>query len=93
MFKLLSLKKRATQVSSPTGKGETPPISAAQETEPERVEERSVPAPFSPEGEDRSLSHEQIAIHAYHRWLERGKPNGTDREDWFEAERQLAATN
>ena len=92
MFRLLSGKKRATQASSPTGKDEAPPTAASRETEPERVEERSVPAPFSPEGEDRNPSHEQIAIHAYHRWLERGKPNGTDREDWFEAERQLAAT-
>jgi Protein of unknown function (DUF2934) len=40
----------------------------------------------------RSPSREQIAIDAYHRWLARGEPIGTDWEDWFEAERELAAT-
>jgi len=32
---------------------------------------------------------EQIAIHAYYLWLERGMPDGSDLEDWYEAERQL----
>ena len=60
--------------------------------EPELVAERSVPAPFSPKGGDRSPSYDQIAIVAYQRWLARGKPHSTDWEDWFAAERQLAAT-
>jgi len=31
----------------------------------------------------------EIAPLAYGLWLARGRPEGTDREDWFEAERQL----
>ena len=31
----------------------------------------------------------QIAVRAYENWEVRGKPAGTDREDWFEAYRQL----
>jgi hypothetical protein len=34
-------------------------------------------------------THEQIAFRAYENWEARGKPAGTDREDWFEADRQL----
>ena len=48
--------------------------------------------PPSSVGRDWSPSREQIAIDAYHRWLARGEPIGTDWEDWFEAERELAAT-
>ncbi|MGZ3471790.1 MAG: DUF2934 domain-containing protein [Isosphaeraceae bacterium] len=57
-----------------------------------RVEERGVPASFSPRKEDRRPSSEQIAIHAYYLWLARGQPVGTDRDDWLEAERRLAAS-
>jgi hypothetical protein len=92
MFKRQSGSKRAAQASSPTAKGETPPTPAVRQAEPKRVEQRGVPTSFSPTGADWSPSQEQIAIHAYHRWLARGKPIGTDWEDWFEAERQLAAT-
>jgi hypothetical protein len=88
MFKKQSARKRAI----PTGKGEAPPSPAARPAEPRRVEPRGVPASSSPRGEDRTASREQVAIDAYHRWLSRGKPDGTDWEDWFEAERQLAAT-
>ncbi|WP_406695615.1 DUF2934 domain-containing protein [Singulisphaera sp. Ch08] len=31
----------------------------------------------------------EVASRAYGIWLGRGRPEGTDREDWFEAERQL----
>ena len=85
-------RKRATQAPSPTDKSETPPASAARETEPLRVEECGVPASFSPRKEDRRPSSEQIAIHAYHLWLARGKPGGTAWDDWLDAERQLAAS-
>ncbi|MGZ3303814.1 MAG: DUF2934 domain-containing protein [Isosphaeraceae bacterium] len=57
-----------------------------------RVEEHGVPASFSPGKEDRRPSSEQIAIHAYYLWLARGQPVGTDRDDWLEAERRLAAS-
>jgi len=35
------------------------------------------------------MSQEQVAILAYEIWLSRGQPEGTDQEDWFEAEGQL----
>ena len=35
------------------------------------------------------LTHERTALRAYENWEARGRPAGTDREDWFEAERQL----
>ncbi len=85
-------RKRATQAPSPTDKSETPPAPPARQTQPLRVEERGVPVSFSPRKEDRRPSSEQIAIHAYHLWLARGQPVGTDRDDWLEAERQLAAS-
>ena len=92
MSKSQSGRKRATQASPPTGKSEPPPAPAPRETEPLRVEESGVPASFRPRREDRSPSAEQIAIHAYHLWLARGQPVGTDWDDWLEAERQLATS-
>ena len=35
--------------------------------------------------------HEQIALFAYARWLERGRPEGSPEVDWFRAERELSA--
>ena len=35
----------------------------------------------------------QIAVRAYEKWEARGKPAETDREDWFEADRQLQEEN
>jgi len=71
-----------------TGRRETPPSPA----EPGRVEEKVVPATLCQDGREWSPSRERVAIHAYHRWLSRGEPIGTDWEDWFEAERQLHPT-
>jgi hypothetical protein len=85
MFKRLFAVLRANR----TGKGETPPTPAASRAEPRRVEEGRVLASSSPTRAERNPSPEQIAVHAYHRWLSRGKPVGTDWEGWFEAERQL----
>jgi DUF2934 family protein len=85
-------RKRATRASSPAGKSEPPPAPAPCETELRGVEASGVPASFRPRREDRRPSSEQIAIRAYHLWLARGQPVGTDRDDWLEAERQLAAS-
>jgi hypothetical protein len=38
-----------------------------------------------------AVNPEQIAILAYEIWVSRGRPDGTDREDWLEAERRLRA--
>lgn len=37
----------------------------------------------------RAASKEDIAVVAYERWLSRGQPQGSDQDDWFEAERRL----
>lgn len=36
-----------------------------------------------------AIPDEEIALVAYGLWLARGRPEGTDREDWSEAERRL----
>jgi len=36
-------------------------------------------------------SNQSIAELAYRLWTERGRPHGSEEEDWLEAERQLAA--
>ncbi len=32
---------------------------------------------------------DQIAKRAYEKWCKRGKPQGTDKQDWYEAEAEL----
>ena len=64
----------------------------AGSTKPKPVEAGGVPASLHPRRESRSPSSETIAFHAYYLWLARGRPVGTDWDDWLEAERQLAAS-
>ena len=93
MSKSPSTRKRATRTSSPTtGENKILPIPAAHSTAPEPVEAAGVPAALHPREEDRRPSSETIALHAYNLWLGRGRPIGTDWDDWLEAERQLAAS-
>jgi hypothetical protein len=49
------------------------------------------PAPHVQAGKGASLSPERIALRAYSLWESRGRPGGTDQQDWYEAERQLRA--
>lgn len=35
------------------------------------------------------VSQEKIAMRAYEKWCQRGKPQGTQMQDWLEAEREL----
>lgn len=51
------------------------------------------PAPAAPVDEAATLSEQDIATLAYQRWLERGCPQGSPEEDWFEAERELQSKN
>ena len=92
MSKSPSTRKRATRTSSPTGENKILPIPAVCSTEPKPVEADDVPAALHPREEDRRPSSETIALHAYNLWLGRGRPIGTDWDDWLEAERQLAAS-
>ncbi len=88
MSKSPSTRKRATRTSSPTGENKILPIPAARRSEPEPVEAGGVPAALHPRGEGQRPSPETIALH----WLARGRPIGTDWDDWLEAERQLVAS-
>jgi hypothetical protein len=35
------------------------------------------------------VPHEKIAMRAYEKWVKRGRPHGTDVQDWIEAETEL----
>jgi hypothetical protein len=35
------------------------------------------------------IPHEKIAMRAYEKWIKRGKPQGTEMQDWLEAEMEL----
>lgn len=37
------------------------------------------------------VPREKIAMRAYEKWVKRGKPQGTDLQDWMEAEAELRA--
>jgi hypothetical protein len=37
------------------------------------------------------IPHEKIAMRAYDKWCSRGRPCGTDQQDWLEAEAELKA--
>jgi hypothetical protein len=37
------------------------------------------------------LPHDKVAMRAYEKWCKRGRPQGTDMQDWLEAERELQA--
>jgi hypothetical protein len=37
------------------------------------------------------IPHEKIAMRAYEKWVKRGRPPGTDFQDWIEAEAELRA--
>jgi Protein of unknown function (DUF2934) len=38
-----------------------------------------------------SIPREKIAQRAYEKWCKRGKPHGTDKQDWTEAEIEIKA--
>lgn len=35
------------------------------------------------------VPHEKIAMRAYDKWCKRGRPGGSDKQDWLEAEAEL----
>lgn len=43
--------------------------------------------PMSPQ----TIPQEKIAMRAYEKWMQRGRPQGTEMQDWLEAERELKA--
>ena len=34
-------------------------------------------------------THDQIAVRAYEKWVKRGRPQGSNAQDWLEAEMEL----
>ncbi len=48
-----------------------------------------VSTPTTPAMPAAKVPHEKIAMRAYDKWCKRGKPCGTDRQDWLEAEAEL----
>ncbi|MCU0915978.1 MAG: DUF2934 domain-containing protein [Planctomycetes bacterium] len=53
---------------------------------PRRSGAKSRPAADGPK-----ITHDQIARRAHELWVQQGCPHGRDRENWFEAEKQLRA--
>jgi hypothetical protein len=37
------------------------------------------------------VPHDKVAMRAYEKWCQRGRPQGTHMQDWLEAERELQA--
>ena len=37
------------------------------------------------------VPQEKIAMRAYEKWIKRGRPQGTEMQDWLEAEMELKA--
>lgn len=67
---------KTPQKPSPAPRSAPPPAENATARSPEKVRPLE-PAP------------EQIELLAYELWEARGRPQGTDLEDWFQAERRL----
>ena len=38
-----------------------------------------------------SVARDKIAMRAYEKWCKRGRPHGSDKQDWTEAEMELKA--
>ena len=49
----------------------------------------SSPRDVAPENPPDLLARDEIARLAYHLWLERGSPEGSAEQDWYEAEKTL----
>src|SRR5262249_23077832 len=41
--------------------------------------------PMTPANAPVKVPHEKIAMRAYEKWCQRGRPQGTDKQDWMEA--------
>lgn len=37
------------------------------------------------------VPHDKIAMRAYEKWVKKGRPHGTNEQDWLEAETELKA--
>lgn len=51
----------------------------------------ATPAGAQPTQTPFQIPHEKIAQRAYEKWCQRGRPHGTQLQDWYEAEAELRA--
>jgi hypothetical protein len=56
-----------------------------------RVVPSSPVHPTTPTTPTVHISHDKIAMRAYEKWVKKGRPHGTDVQDWMEAEAELKA--
>ena len=50
---------------------------------------RVVTPPMAQPASQTQIPHEKIAARAYEKWCKRGRPHGSDQQDWKEAEAEL----
>jgi hypothetical protein len=43
----------------------------------------------TPSTQTSQVPHEKIAMRAYEKWCKKGRPKGTEKQDWLEAETEL----
>jgi hypothetical protein len=66
--------------------------SRSKSATPNRTTAPSTPAPAATKPDaDGALCHEKVAMRAYEKWCKRGRPCGTEMQDWLEAESELRA--
>jgi hypothetical protein len=82
---------RQAQSSTLDARVDAIPLRPSGGPEAPNARDEVVPAVRVAEASGPLLDREQVANRAYGLWEARGKPDGMDREDWFEAERQLRA--
>jgi Protein of unknown function (DUF2934) len=82
---------RQDQASTPGRTIEAVPLPTSGIAGGPNARDEDVPAVHVAEANGSMLSHEQVANRAYKLWEAQGKPDGVDRKNWYEAERQLRA--
>jgi hypothetical protein len=89
MTKPTNPKRREAQTTPTSGKNESAAVgrSSGPMQRAAIPSEAATSRPTAAEG--RRPTHDQIAARAFGLWIARGMPAGSDREDWFEAERLL----
>jgi hypothetical protein len=88
MSKRRNAESGQTQASPRSRDGVTTPVPSLEVPGHPAATGQGTPAPTISATE--WLSRERIAARAYDLWDARGRPEGSDLEDWFEAERELS---
>ena len=84
-------KVRQAQPSPPSQEGVPAPARPADGPGRQTAAPKAAPPALGGAGKDAGPARERVAARAYQLWEARGRPEGTDRENWIEAERQLRA--